>query len=121
MISVKKMEEMIGLLLTIGVIISSFLVLVGGFLYLFQHGGENMNFELLQAKTYSISFKQVFQSLLVLSPNGIIELGLFALVLTQLLRVVLLIVFYIFQQDYWFSVISLFILSILIYSTLFQS
>ncbi len=120
MLSTHKMEEMIGLLLTIGVIISSTLVLIGGILFLWQHGSENMKMELLQTGTYSPSFQQLYQSIFTFSSTALIELGLFVLVITQLLRVGLLGLFYLAQRDYVFTLISFFILLMLIYSIILK-
>lgn len=114
-------QRTISLLMLLGILISATLVLIGGALYLQQYGYENLRVELLQTDIYQASviemLKEVFLSL---SPLGIVELGLLSLVATQILRVGLLAIYYIYIKDYWFTLISTFILLMLIYSFLWR-
>ncbi len=117
----KKLEEMIGLTLLFGILLSLILVLIGGILFLFQEGTQSLDQALLQIGNYHITVKQIWHTLLTFSPIGLIELGLYLLVMTQVLRVAMLVGFYGFIRDYWFTCISLFILVVLIYSLFLRS
>jgi len=121
MLTTPKMERMIGALLLIGTAISAALVLFGGIMYLWQHGGENMQTELLVSDNYSINIRQIWHIALSLTPLGIIELGLIALVTTQILRVGMLVWFYAAIRDYRFTLISVFIFVTLLYSFLWRN
>jgi len=120
-LQIKKIEEMISMILTIGILISTSLVLIGGFMYLLQFGNHDMNTELSQTVSYATNMKFIWQSALSVSPLGLIELGLLALVATQILRVGLLVWFYSAIHDYVFTLISLFILFTLIYSLIWRN
>jgi uncharacterized membrane protein len=113
-----KIENIIGVLLLVGVSISGALVFCGGILYLWLHGADNMQTELLVSDNYSIHIRHFWNIAFSLEPIGIIELGLIALVTTQILRVGLLVWFYADIRDYKFMCISLFVFIVLIYSFL---
>lgn len=120
MLSTKQMEDVMSLLLMIGMLLSAGLVLLGGSLYLIQHGTETLHTELLQVNNYHITVELIWKNALALTPLGIIELGLLVLIGTQVLRVALLVGFYAFTRDVWFTVISLFILITLLYSLIWR-
>lgn len=113
MLTSKKIEKMIGVVLAVGTLLSALLVLIGGVSYLITHGSEALQNEwtLGGIRQFSLS----------LSSIGIIEIGLLVLVGIQLLRVGLLVWFYTVIHDYAFSLISLFILLTLIYSFIWRS
>lgn len=121
MLTSKKMQEVIGLVLLFGTLLSAVLVLVGGILYLIQNGTQSIHFALTPSSVYRNPVIQIGEIFRSFSPLGIVELGLLTLVVTQILRVALLFFFYATQRDYWFSFISLFIFLTLIYSLLWRA
>lgn len=121
MLSLKKMEERIALVLMLGTLLSAFLVLIGAVLYLFQSGQHAMQSEISPSNITPITINQIWQLAFSLSPLGIIELGLLSLVATQTIRVALLCWFYAMIRDYKFLMISFFILVVLIYSSFWRS
>lgn len=121
MYSIKKMQEVLSVVLMIGILTSTALVLIGGIFYLSQFGSHTMQVEILQSNAYQTNIKQIWQSALSLSPSGIIELGLLLLVITQILRVALLTWFYAVLKDIWFTSFSVFILLVLIYSLIWRN
>jgi uncharacterized membrane protein len=120
-INAVKIETIMGLIINIGVIISMGLVTLGGIKFLLEHGHENIHFDFQPSNSYIINLKLAWQAALSFSSLGIIELGLIVLVATQIIRVGLLVGFYSITRDYWFSIISLFIFIILVYSFFFVS
>jgi|GEM_PF-1671248 uncharacterized membrane protein len=120
MLSTKQMEDIMSLLLIFGMLISAGLVTLGGAMYLYQHGMESLHTELLQAGGYHINIKLILKNALSFTPLGIIELGLLTLIGTQVLRVALLVWFYAFTRDTWFTFISVFILITLVYSLVWR-
>jgi len=119
MLSSKKIEGLISLVLFVGMMLSICLVIFGSSIYLFQHGSESIHFELMPPEIYSTNLYQIWEAALAFSPSGIIELGLVTLVATQILRVVLLVWYYGSMRDYWFFFISLFVVTVLVYSFFF--
>lgn len=116
MLNIRKIEAVMSTILAIGMIISVSLVLVGGIIYLLQHGSESISLFLMQPDDYSTDFNLILNNALSFSPFGIIELGLLILVATQIIRVGLLVWFYGVMRDYWFFFISFFVLAVLVCS-----
>ncbi|VVC76956.1 hypothetical protein AQUSIP_22830 [Aquicella siphonis] len=112
----KTMEEIMGLILTAGMMIACCMVIIGGSMYLYQNGGNSLQSELFQTENYHTSIAMIWHTALSFSPMGIIELGLLTLVGTQVVRVAMLVWYYGVTHDFWFASISLFILVTLVYS-----
>jgi uncharacterized membrane protein len=117
---IKKMEAVMSVLLNVGTFFSALLVLCGGTLFLWHNKHILLRTELLE-NNYQISVKHIWQNTSILSPLGIIEIGLLALVATQILRVALLVWFYFTTRDYRFTLICAFVLIILLYSFVFRN
>jgi uncharacterized membrane protein len=113
-------EILISRILYIGILISTALVIFGGTLYLWQNGSQPVPFELLRINPIPNTFNTIVSLALSFTPLGIIELGLLVLVLTQILRVMLLFLFYLISRDFLFTGFSFFILITLIYSLLYR-
>lgn len=118
MLARRKIEEIIGVLLLIGIFISTALVLIGGTLFLWENGTENI---LALPLINQTNLTEVWQFAFTFTPLGIIELGLLSLVMVQVLRVALLCGFYVIIRDVWFTLISTFILCVLIYSIIWRN
>lgn len=116
MLSNKKIEEVVGAILLSGMLVSLLFVLLGGSWYLLQHGHEPLSYEFLPIGTYKLNPALILQTFFTFSPLGLIEFGLLCLVLTQLIRVAYLVVFYLIILDLSFVFISAFILLVLVYS-----
>lgn len=112
MLSIKKIEDLISIVLIVGIITSAIFVLLGGIWYLHQHGHEAM----ISLIPTMDSAKTTAFFTLSFSPLSLIEIGLFLLLGTQIARVGLLAWFYSTLRDYWFAAMSFFILAVLIYS-----
>jgi uncharacterized membrane protein len=101
MLKKASIENIIGLVLTIGMSLSAVLIMIGALLYLIQHGNEPWQIILTPAPSLALT---------------LIKTGLIVLVGTQIARVGILAGFYAYLRDYWFVSFSIFILGILIYS-----
>lgn len=120
MSSIKKLQEIMTLILTTGTLSSFCLVVLGGGLYLLKHGANPIQIEVLQSAAYVTNMVMVLKNAFFLEPVSMIELGLLLLVLTQIVRVAMLVWFYSLIRDHWFTGISLFVLSLLSYSFIRQ-
>ena len=109
----EQMKEIIAKLLSLGVLLSTILVVSGGVHFLWQHGFEPM--ETILIPTDLSHIKMLFKQN---SSIAVIGCGLFLLVAIQLIRVGLLFISYCLMRDYRFAAMSLFILMILCYSNL---
>lgn len=99
-------ERLIGIVLRIGLWLSVLVVFVGGIFYLIQCGGEPIQYKIFQTKSFISNCSARF----------IIDIGLLFLVFTQIFRVLLTAWLFLKQKDYFFTSISLYIFSVLIYS-----
>ncbi|EKD72479.1 MAG: hypothetical protein ACD_45C00665G0005 [uncultured bacterium] len=109
----KKINDIVAMILIISVFLSVTIVIIGSICYLTAHGGEHIDV-LISSPAQPITLTAISQLLLKQSSIGLIELGLFILVTTQILRVALLAWFYGATKDYPFLLISIYILAILI-------
>jgi uncharacterized membrane protein len=116
-ISDQDIEKTMGNLLRYGVLTSLFVVLVGAVFYLFQHGSETSNYKkfLGEPKRFS-QIKEVWHSALQGRGRYIIQLGLFILIATPIARIVFSIIGYILERDYLYIVLTLIVLSVILYS-----
>lgn len=114
---VQKIQQLIGVILLTGTLLSTFIVMMGGAWYLWQSGAEPLQSELLHPISQPISISDVWLFALSWTPLGLVQLGLLLLISTQTIRVFLLFCFYTHLRDYAFMLISLFILLMLIYSS----
>ena len=115
-----RLQRMMSYILLAGTLISAGFVCVGGGIFLWHHGSMPFREELIYGMHYQISFSEMWQLLQRASSIGLIELGLICLVMTQVLRVALLCVYYTITRDTPFIFICLFILCVLLYSTLWH-
>ena len=120
MVSELRFKNWLGLILQASIIISIILVLIGGCGFLWQHGADNLQYYLSLPSHLDINILTNWNSQELLSPFGLIELGLLVLVIAQVLRVALLTGYYAWIRDYWFTAFSLFILSVILYSLIWQ-
>lgn len=114
--SSKQIQHVIGNVLLSGTLISSFIVLVGGILFLMTNGLHPLTTHLFDGEPQTVSNSAVWHFAFSFSPLGIIQLGLLFLVFTQFIRVGLLCWYYFSIKDYYFTVFSLFIFIVLLYS-----
>lgn len=118
MISTKKAEWIIGWILIAGITLSAMLILCGGILFLTHHDHASLQDTLQDTPTYK-SLADIINTIISTKATSIIELGILLLVATQVLRVTLLAIFYATTKDIAFTIISLFILVMLLYSFIF--
>lgn len=116
MVTVKQIQTKIGLILTVGTLLAAGMVIIGIILFLMQSGNQSIQ-DYLAHPTYNFThLSNIWNMALALKPLGIIELGLIILILTQMLRVGLLVWFYIAVSDYYFTVFSLFTFIVMMFS-----
>ena len=116
----EKIEKLIGRLMTIGVVIAVFFVLLGGILYLWAEGKTIIHYSTFHGENHvPVSTWRFLLDALNFSPRGFIQLGLLTLIFMQLLRAALTAWYFHKLRDQIFTWISLFILGVLIYSLFF--
>ena len=118
-------QQLIGNTLRIGVTLACAIALVGGLLYLLQHGGE-------PAKDYShfpctasdaeraayTTLGGIWHSLCALTAVGWIQTGVIVLLLTPIMRVALSLVDFVRERDWLYAAISAVVLTVIILNSI---
>jgi uncharacterized membrane protein len=113
----RQMDEVIGILLRVGVSVSSLVVLAGGILYLMRHGATLPDYRVFQGEPSDLrSLRGIVQDALSLRARGVIQLGLVLLIATPILRVAFTVLAFALQRDRTYVVVTLIVLSVLLYS-----
>lgn len=113
----KKIEDIVGNLLRVGVLVSAFVVLLGGAIYLARHGRSPANYRVFQGEPADFRriggiLKQAF----ALSGRGIIQLGLLLLIATPVARVAFAVWGFAEEGDRMYVTFTVIVLVILLYS-----
>ncbi|EHQ30268.1 DUF1634 domain-containing protein [Mucilaginibacter paludis] len=111
-------EQFIGLQLRWGVLLSSFIVLAGGILYLVQSGSLPLpHYQLfIGEKAGFTTGRQIWAGLMDLKAKGIIELGVMVLIATPILRIFFSLIGFILEKDRLYIGITLIVLLVMMFS-----
>jgi uncharacterized membrane protein len=116
-ISDAGIDEIIGNLLRVGVVVSSLIVLVGGGLYLTRHGTELPNYHISHGEPSELrSVLAIMMDAPSFSGRGIIQFGLLVLIATPLMRVAFTVISFIIQRDRVYVCVTLIVLAVLLFS-----
>jgi uncharacterized membrane protein len=111
------LEMAMGRMLQIGVTIAALVVLFGGVMYLAQDGGSLRDYEHFHAATpATTTIRGIVASAAHLDPRGIMGFGLLLLIATPVCRVILGVVGFALLHDKLYTIISLIVLSVLLFS-----
>jgi uncharacterized membrane protein len=116
----EQVEAIVGNLLRAGVLIAATVVLVGAGVYLFHHGTEDIDAKYRNFKGGELAELRspvgIVRSALDLRGRGLIQLGLLLLIATPVARVVFSAFAFSRQHDRTYVIVTLIVLTILLYS-----
>jgi uncharacterized membrane protein len=113
----KDIEKIMGNLLRYGVILSAIIVIIGAVIYLFQHGNALPNYNEFAGEPKGITeVKKVWKTAFDGRGRSIIQLGLLVLIATPIARIIFSIIGYIFEKDYLYIIITIIVLSVILFS-----
>ncbi len=113
----RRVEQIVGDLLRIGVILAAIVTLVGGVFYVIHHGAAPADHRIFRGEPADLrSVSGIFHDMLTLNDSGIIEVGLLILIATPIARVAFTVVAFALQRDRVYIGITLVVLAILLYS-----
>jgi uncharacterized membrane protein len=114
------MEQVIGLMLRWGVIASAIVTSVGGILYLVQAGGKPRPvLHHFTGEAHSErNIGDIFQNAVKGQSTAIIEIGILILIATPIARVIFSIFAFLVEKDYLYTVFTVIVLGIILYSLL---
>jgi len=111
------LEQIIGRLLQIGVLISALIVVVGGTALLVRYGGAPAEFRSFRGEPSELStLGGIVRGAYRLDSHAIVQLGLVLLIATPIMRVGLTLVAFRWQRDRLYVWITAFVLGLLVYS-----
>lgn len=113
----KDIETIMGNLLRYGVLSSMAIVLAGAVFYLLQHGKDAPMYKEFVGEPKRITeLGNVWQTAMQGRGRSIIQLGLLVLMATPVARIVFSIIGYILEKDYLYIIITLIVLSVIVFS-----
>jgi uncharacterized membrane protein len=113
----ERIEVVVGNLLRAGVLLSAFVVAVGGAIYLWRHGQSLMDFTVFRGEPADLrSIHGVINDAVAMQGRGIIQLGLLLLIATPVARVAFSIFGFAKEKDHMYVAFTTVVFAILLYS-----
>jgi uncharacterized membrane protein len=113
----EQMESIIGLMLRVGVILSTAFVMGGGIWYIAQSGARTPEYRTFHGEPPALrTMTGIVRGAVELDPRAWIQLGLLILIATPVARVLFSIAAFAAQRDRAYVAITLLVAAILLYS-----
>lgn len=113
----QRIENIVGNLLRVGVLLSAVVVLSGGILYLIQSGHAPADYRIFRGEPTDLKrVSGILRDALAMNSRGVIQLGLLLLIATPVARVAFSIFGFIEEKDRLYVVFTVIVLLILLYS-----
>ena len=120
LVSDHTVEQLIGRLLQIGVLIAAAITVVGGTLLLVQHGRAPVDYDVFRGEpSYLRSLSGVFGAARRGDSRAIVQLGLVFLIATPIVRVAFTLIAFALQRDRVYVGVTLIVLALLLFGLLF--
>jgi len=113
----KDIQSLVGNLLRAGVYISMAIVILGGVIFLFDHGSEKIDYAVFDINKVSLkTVAAIFEEVITFKGVAIVQFGLLMLIFTPIARVIMAVVSFFIEKDYLYVLIGLIVLSIIMIS-----
>ncbi|MFN7993918.1 MAG: DUF1634 domain-containing protein [Bryobacteraceae bacterium] len=113
----REVDDIIGLLLRFGVILSASVVGIGGIWYLIQYGTAVPDYHVFRGEPKDLrSIRAIVESVRASNCYSLIQLGLILLIATPVARVAFSVVAFFLERDRAYVIITLIVLSVLMFS-----
>ena len=111
-----EVEQIIGRLLQIGVLVAAAVVVAGGLALLAHYGGQPADFHVFRGPAAELrSVGGVVRAALALDSRAVVQLGLVLLLATPVARVALTLVAFVLQRDRMYVALTTIVLALLLY------
>jgi uncharacterized membrane protein len=115
----KQIETTVGNLLRTGVAISALVVLIGAVVYLIHHGSSPASYHVYRGEPIDLkTLSGILHDVRMMQGRGIIQLGLLLLIATPVARVAFAIWGFAAEHDRQYTIFTMIVLIILLYSLL---
>lgn len=113
----QQVEQTIGNLLRIGLIMATVVVATGAVIYLTRHGSEQPDYRVFRGEPADLrGIGGILHDAAALSGRGLIQLGLLLLLATPVARVAFSILAFALQRDRLYVGVTVVVLGVLLYS-----
>ena len=113
----EQVDQLIGNLLRVGVIIAAIVAAIGGALYLAQHGRQLANYREFRGEPPELrSVRGIVTAALALHSAAVVQLGLLLLIATPVARVAFSLVAFLIQRDRVYVIVTSIVLALLLFS-----
>ncbi|HEY9516797.1 MAG TPA: DUF1634 domain-containing protein [Gemmatimonadaceae bacterium] len=113
----ERVEQMVGNLLRMGVLVSAAVALLGGLVYLAHHGASVAEYSTFRGQPPMLStVGGIIAGVIALQPAAVVQLGIILLIATPVARVLLTLIAFAVQHDWMYVLISAIVLATLGYS-----
>ena len=113
----EQVEQFIGTLLRVGVIVAATVGALGGVLYLVQHGMQPVSYAEFRGESDDLrGVTGIVRGALALRAMSIVQLGLLLLIATPIARVALALAAFVLQRDRAYVAITAVVLALLLIS-----
>ncbi|MHB8831975.1 MAG: DUF1634 domain-containing protein [Desulfobacteria bacterium] len=112
----ERVERVIGALLRWGVILAAGVVLAGGAMYLVRHGATMPDYRVFSGEPSDLrNVSGIVAGAVSWHSRGLIQFGLFLLIVAPVARVAFSVVAFALQRDRIYVVVTLIVLAVLLY------
>ena len=112
-----EVDQLLGNLLRIGVMVASIVAAFGGVLLLSRHGFDQASGNVFASEPAELrSVGAIIRGALAFHPAAIVQLGLVLLIATPVARVAMSLVAFVLQRDRIYIVVTTIVLALLIFS-----
>lgn len=119
-VSDHAVEQVIGRLLQLGVLLAALVVLVGAVLLLMQHGRTPVDYSVFHGEPDGLrSIAGILRGVMAARSEAIVQLGLLLLIATPVARVALTLAAFVLQRDRTYVVVTTLVLALLLYGLVF--
>jgi uncharacterized membrane protein len=118
-LSDRRVENIIGNLLRVGVMVAACIVAVGGALYLYRRAGAAPLYHAFQGEpSYLEHLGELVKAAAALRSEAVIQMGLLALIAVPIFRVAVSIVAFLLKRDWLYSLVTALVLGVLLFALL---
>jgi uncharacterized membrane protein len=119
-VSDEAVDQLIGRLLQLGVLLAAVVVLIGAALLLARSGGARPTYAVFHSEPAALrSIAGIVRGALSGDAAGIVQLGLVLLILTPIVRVAFTLVAFVLQRDATYVVVTTIVLALLLFGLVF--